>query len=48
MNVNDTRFGAVFESPEYAIDPTDPSYKATPGTLALQEKRRKKRELEVE
>lgn len=43
MNVNDDRFKAVFESHEFAIDPSNPKYKATPGMKKLLEEGRKKR-----
>ena len=43
MNVDDPRFGAIFERSEYAIDPSNPRYKGTEGMIALLEKGRKKR-----
>ncbi|KAI1807212.1 hypothetical protein F4811DRAFT_507388 [Daldinia bambusicola] len=43
MDVKDDRFKAVFESHEFAIDPSNPRYKATPGMKQLLEERRKKR-----
>ncbi|KAI0426777.1 hypothetical protein F5Y09DRAFT_50920 [Xylaria sp. FL1042] len=43
MDVNDDRFKAVFESHEFAIDPSNPKFKATPGMKKLLEEGRKKR-----
>lgn len=43
MDVSDPRFGRLFESHEFAIDPTNPRYKATPGMKALLEEGRKRR-----
>ncbi|KAM5345215.1 hypothetical protein ACJ41O_011077 [Fusarium nematophilum] len=43
MDVGDDRFKAVFESHEYAIDPSNPKYKATEGMKKLLEEGRKKR-----
>ncbi|KAM0325918.1 hypothetical protein ACHAQA_007221 [Verticillium albo-atrum] len=43
MDVGDDRFKAVFESHEYAIDPSNPRYKATEGMQQLLEEGRKKR-----
>ncbi|GKU03308.1 pre-rrna-processing protein esf1 [Fusarium langsethiae] len=43
MNVGDDRFKAVFESHEYAIDPSNPKFKATKGMTKLLEEGRKKR-----
>ncbi|KAI1754057.1 hypothetical protein F4782DRAFT_60929 [Xylaria castorea] len=43
MDVNDNRFKAVFESHEFAIDPSNPKYKSTPGMKKLLEEGRKKR-----
>ncbi|KAI0393489.1 hypothetical protein F5Y17DRAFT_306402 [Xylariaceae sp. FL0594] len=43
MDVEDDRFRAVFESHEFAIDPSNPKYKATPGMKKLLEEGRKKR-----
>ncbi|KAI0099021.1 hypothetical protein GGR51DRAFT_403947 [Nemania sp. FL0031] len=43
MNVNDDRFKAVFEDHEFAIDPSNPKFKATPGMKKLLEEGRKKR-----
>ncbi|KAI1379550.1 hypothetical protein F4677DRAFT_336264 [Hypoxylon crocopeplum] len=43
MDVKDDRFKAVFESHEFAIDPSNPKYKATQGMKQLLEERRKKR-----
>ncbi|KAI2607103.1 uncharacterized protein GGS25DRAFT_494358 [Hypoxylon fragiforme] len=46
MDVEDNRFKAVFESHEFAIDPSNPRFKATPGMKQLMEERRKKRKNE--
>jgi hypothetical protein len=43
MDVDDDRFKAVFESHEFAIDPSNPKFKATPGMKQLLEEGRKKR-----
>ncbi|KAI1158855.1 hypothetical protein F5B18DRAFT_639247 [Nemania serpens] len=43
MNVNDNRFKAVFEDHEFAIDPSNPKFKSTPGMKKLLEEGRKKR-----
>ena len=43
VNAEDPRFKGLFESHEYAIDPTNPKYKATQGMKALLEEGRKKR-----
>ncbi|KAL4896225.1 uridine kinase family-domain-containing protein [Aspergillus ambiguus] len=43
MNVSDPRFSRLFESHEFAIDPTNPRFKATSGMKALLEEGRKRR-----
>ncbi|KAL7628013.1 pre-rRNA-processing protein esf1 [Parahypoxylon ruwenzoriense] len=43
MDVGDDRFKAVFESHEFAIDPSNPRYKATQGMKQILEERSKKR-----
>ncbi|KND92265.1 Pre-rRNA-processing protein esf1 [Tolypocladium ophioglossoides CBS 100239] len=43
MDVGDDRFKAVFESHEFAIDPSNPKFKATQGMTQLLEEGRKKR-----
>ncbi|KAF4453365.1 hypothetical protein F53441_3961 [Fusarium austroafricanum] len=43
MDVGDDRFKAVFESHEFAIDPSNPKFKATEGMQKLLEEGRKKR-----
>jgi len=43
IDVKDDRFTAVFESHEYAIDPSNPKFKATDGMKKLLEEGRKKR-----
>lgn len=43
MDVGDKRFGAVFDSHEFAIDPSNPKFKATEGMKKLLEEGRKKR-----
>ncbi|OTB06522.1 hypothetical protein M426DRAFT_318925 [Hypoxylon sp. CI-4A] len=48
MDVKDDRFKAVFDSHEFAIDPSNPKYKATPGMKQLLEERRKKRKNDPE
>ena len=48
INAQDPRFAAVFESNEYAIDPSHKGYKGTEGMKKLLEEGRKKRGLEGE
>lgn len=43
MDVSDPRFGRLYESHEFAIDPTNPRFKATSGMKALLEEGRKRR-----
>ena len=43
MDVADDRFKAVFDSHEFAIDPSNPKFKATQGMTKLLEEGRKKR-----
>ncbi|KAL1861570.1 pre-rRNA-processing protein esf1 [Diaporthe australafricana] len=43
MDVGDERFKAVFEDHEFAIDPSNPKFKATSGMKQLLEEGRKKR-----
>ncbi|KAF2789557.1 hypothetical protein K505DRAFT_378133 [Melanomma pulvis-pyrius CBS 109.77] len=43
INVEDPRFAKLYESHEFAIDPTNPKFKGTPGMKALLEEGRKKR-----
>ncbi|CCU74627.1 pre-rRNA processing protein Esf1 [Blumeria hordei DH14] len=43
MDVHDPRFGRVFESHEYAIDPSHPRFKGTDGMKKLLEAGRKRR-----
>ncbi|KAL1389500.1 pre-rRNA processing protein Esf1 [Phyllosticta capitalensis] len=43
MDTADPRFKAVFDSHEYAIDPTNPRFKRTQGMTALLEEGRRKR-----
>ncbi|KAE8145419.1 hypothetical protein BDV25DRAFT_71036 [Aspergillus avenaceus] len=43
MDVSDPRFARLFESHEFAIDPTNPKFKATSGMKALLEEGRKRR-----
>lgn len=45
MDVDDDRFKAVFESHEFAIDPSNPKFKATGGMKQLLEEGRKKRKM---
>ncbi|KAI0388009.1 hypothetical protein F5Y04DRAFT_15934 [Hypomontagnella monticulosa] len=46
IDVKDDRFKAVFESHEFAIDPSNPKFKGTQGMKQLLEERRKKRKNE--
>ncbi|KAI2621499.1 hypothetical protein GGS26DRAFT_266582 [Hypomontagnella submonticulosa] len=46
IDVEDDRFKAVFESHEFAIDPSNPKFKGTQGMKQLLEERRKKRKTE--
>ncbi|KAF2659158.1 hypothetical protein K491DRAFT_675852 [Lophiostoma macrostomum CBS 122681] len=43
LDTSDPRFAKLYESHEYAIDPTNPRYKGTAGMKALLEEGRKKR-----
>ncbi|OCL09767.1 hypothetical protein AOQ84DRAFT_375528 [Glonium stellatum] len=43
MDVQDPRFARLFESHEFAIDPTNPKFKGTEGMKALLEEGRRKR-----
>ena len=43
MNVSDPRFARLWESHEYAIDPTNPRFKGTEGMKKLLEEGRRKR-----
>lgn len=43
LDVDDPRFKAVFESHEFAIDPSNPKFKATEGMKKILEEGRKKR-----
>ncbi|XP_021711081.1 ESF1 homolog [Aedes aegypti] len=45
VNVDDDRFKAVYEKPEYNIDPTNPSFKKTKGMEKLIQEKLKKRPL---
>ncbi|KAK8090705.1 hypothetical protein PG994_000210 [Apiospora phragmitis] len=42
MDVTDERFKKVFENHEFAIDPSDPKFQATPGMKKLLQERRKR------
>ncbi|KAI9877622.1 MAG: pre-rRNA-processing protein esf1 [Pleopsidium flavum] len=44
MDVQDPRFSSLFESHEFAIDPTNPRFKGTAGMKALLEEGRRKRQ----
>ena len=46
VDSQDPRFKALFESHEYAIDPTNPRFKGTSGMKSLLEEGRKKRKVE--
>ncbi|KAK8219324.1 pre-rRNA-processing protein esf1 [Zalaria obscura] len=48
METQDPRFARLFDSHEYAIDPTNPRFKATSGMKALLEEGRKKRKAPTE
>ncbi|EFY86107.1 pre-rRNA-processing protein ESF1 [Metarhizium acridum CQMa 102] len=45
MDVEDDRFKAVFDSHEFAIDPSNPKFKATAGMKKLLEEGRRKRQV---
>ncbi|KAF1814125.1 hypothetical protein P152DRAFT_480356 [Eremomyces bilateralis CBS 781.70] len=47
VDAKDPRFGALFESHEYAIDPTNPRYKGTKGMRELLDEGRQKRAAET-
>ncbi|KAK3284246.1 hypothetical protein CYMTET_8092, partial [Cymbomonas tetramitiformis] len=44
----DPRFAAMYESSKFAIDPTDPRYKATDGMVAIMAERQKRRKPQQE
>jgi hypothetical protein len=46
VEAEDPRFKALFDSHEYAIDPTNPRFKGTEGMKSLLEEGRKKRKME--
>ncbi|KAF2750480.1 hypothetical protein M011DRAFT_465229 [Sporormia fimetaria CBS 119925] len=46
INTQDPRFAKLYESHEFAIDPTNPRFKGTAGMKALLEEGRKKRKLD--
>ncbi|KAL5421906.1 hypothetical protein PMIN04_005149 [Paraphaeosphaeria minitans] len=46
INTNDPRFAKLFESHDFAIDPTNPRFKETSGMKKLLEEGRKKRKLD--
>jgi hypothetical protein len=48
MDLGDDRFKAVFDDHDFAIDPSDPKFKATPGMKMLLEEGRKKRSQDTE
>ncbi|XP_055606701.1 ESF1 homolog [Uranotaenia lowii] len=48
LDVDDSRFNAVFEKPEFNIDPTNPAFKKTKGMEKLIEEKLKKRPLTKE
>ena len=48
MDVQDPRFAKVFESHEFAIDPSNPKFKGTEGMKKLLEEGRRKRGVEVD
>ncbi|KAK7187655.1 hypothetical protein DPSP01_004492 [Paraphaeosphaeria sporulosa] len=48
MNTDDPRFAKLFESHDFAIDPTNPRFKETSGMKKLLEEGRKKRKLDRE
>uniref|UniRef100_A0A2M4AHI2 Putative esf1 n=1 Tax=Anopheles triannulatus TaxID=58253 RepID=A0A2M4AHI2_9DIPT len=45
IDVEDSRFGAIFSKPEYNIDPTNPAFKKTKGIERIIEHKLKKRRL---
>ena len=47
MDVRDERFSKLFESHEFAIDPSNPKFKGTEGMKKLLEEGRRKRGVEV-
>lgn len=48
IDVNDPRFARLYESHEYAIDPTNPRFRGTSGMKALLEEGRKRRRMRNE
>ena len=43
LNVDDNRFSAVYSNPKFALDPTDPNFRKTPGLSKILEAGRTKR-----
>jgi hypothetical protein len=43
VNVNDSRFSSVFSDPRFALDPTDPQFRKTPGLEKLLHEGRNRR-----
>merc|ERR1712062_721267 len=41
LDVNDKRMGAIFDDPDFAIDPTNPNFKSTEGIEEFQRRARK-------
>ncbi|KAJ1981187.1 pre-rRNA-processing protein esf1 [Dimargaris xerosporica] len=48
IDVNDTRFAAVHDSHQFAIDPTNPQFKKTKAMESLLQERRKRQRLETD
>ena len=44
LNVEDSRFGELFTSPEFALDPTDPRYKDSQSSQAIIKEATKRRD----
>ena len=43
MDLDDPRFNKLFESHHFALDPTDPNFKATAGSRSIQKRARERR-----
>jgi hypothetical protein len=43
VDIGDQRFEALFTSPDYALDPTDPRFKAGEGAKSIQQETAKRR-----
>ena len=47
VDVQDPRIGAIFENPDFAIDPTNPNFKKTKGSNTLLKERLNRRQKKI-